>query len=113
MTQHEEPELDLGLPPSKRKRVSAPAEHRVQERQKWTKYAAVNRKFCDLCFDQMPKVNGVPRNVIPRATYIEDGPAGRMWLCTVHKTEREAVHSLKDAAKREAAKQDRRRKRKR
>lgn len=79
-------ELDLGLEPAKPK-LSRTARERTDY--EWTPYKVVNRRFCDICLAETPKVSGVPKHAINKAMFTERGPEGQKWLCGPHMHDRE------------------------
>ena len=78
-------ELELGLEPAKPKRSRTARERTEYE---WAKHNVVNRRLCDLCMEQTPKINGVPKHAINKAMFVERGPEGVKYLCNPHKAER-------------------------
>lgn len=79
-------ELELGLPPSTKKvRVPKPLVHIS-----FMKYRVRGAApYCADCLDKMPKVGGWPKNAVTRASYVMKSPAGKRFLCAIHKQERE------------------------
>ena len=83
------PELELGLTPKlvrPNKVIDDGAPRAVYS---WHRYTAGNRRYCDACMVLVPKIGGAPTRALDKAWWTEDGPEGRMWLCQLHKVERE------------------------
>ena len=79
-------ELDLGLEPAKPKRTRVARDRTDYE---WAAYKVINRRFCDICLAETPKIKGVPKHAINKAMFIERGPEGTKWLCNPHQADRE------------------------
>jgi hypothetical protein len=90
-------ELPLGIPEKEKKTdntTGLPATY------SYTKYTATDRRFCNVCVQTTPKVNGVPVHAMNKASFMEKGPEGTMWLCFPHKEERRLKNvDLKTATK--------------
>lgn len=84
-------ELDLGLPPSTKRKRAAPGSPRPNR--SWTSYRAKNRQMCAACVQEVETVNGWPVRAIERASFMEHGPDGNVPLCAIHKQEREAHYT--------------------
>lgn len=82
-------ELDLGVAPStKRKRALPGAPKPVRT---WRLHKPKNPQMCDICINTVEKVDGWPTHAVNRALYVERGPDGNVYLCIIHKEERESA----------------------
>lgn len=82
-------ELELGLPASKKRPRAAPGAPKPNR--KWSTYKAKDPYLCELCVQTVEKVNGFPVRAVNRALFVEHGPDGNVYLCELHKQEREAL----------------------
>ena len=81
----EEPELDLGLPPStKRKRGPAKPTAGIV----WRPYKVNDRRLCEDCMAEMPTVGGVPVHAVNKAFHQRKEGTTVGYYCSRHHQDR-------------------------
>lgn len=87
-------ELELGLPPSRKRPRAAPGSPKPNRT--WSSYKAKSPHPCELCVEAIEKVNNFPVRAVNRAMFVEHGPDGNVYLCAGHKQDRESLYAKEE-----------------